>query len=92
MNVLDRARVVLSSVVTWATVISAVLTAVVTQLQSTDILPSNWTGPIISVAVVVTGVLGVTIAVIKQVMPVPAEGMQVVLDDGDILPVERGWE
>lgn len=92
MNVFDRARVVLSSVVTWATVISAVLTALVTQLQSADVLPSNWTGPVISVAIVVIGVLSATIAVIKRVMPVPEEGLQVVLDDEGILPVERGWE
>lgn len=87
-----KVRVILTSVVTYATIASAVIAGLVAELRAEDMLPDNWTGPIISIAAPVAGVLAVTAGTIKRVMPVPKDGVQVVMEDGSVQDVHRGWD
>jgi hypothetical protein len=68
-----KTRTVLTSVVTWGTLASTALTGVVAELRVTDTLPDNWTGPVIAIAAPLAGVLAVSVAVIRRVMPVSKE-------------------
>lgn len=88
----EKTKTLMTSIVTWATFAASVVTGIVAELRVSDSLPDNWTGPVIAVLVPLSGVLIAATAVIKRVMAVPAEGMQVVAEDGEALDVHRGWD
>lgn len=97
----DKVKTTLNSIVTWAVAASLAITVVMSEVQSAGWLPDNWVGPIVQWGAIAVGVLGSVVTVIKRVMPVPEEGLQVLTSDGeqyvdlgddDTLDVVRGWD
>lgn len=88
----DKLSTFAHSAVTWAVGISTVITLVMAEIQNADWFPSDWAGAVVKYGTIALGVIASAVRVLKQVTPVPEEGMQVLLDDGDTLDVHRGWD
>jgi len=86
-----KASVFAKSIVTWATVSAVVITAALAAVQSGDVLPDNWVEPTVTYGGSALAFLGAITTVIKRVMPVPVDGVQVLTTDAQTVDVHRGW-
>ena len=92
MTFTDKIKVFAQSAVTWAAIVSVAITAILTEVQGADWFPEDAAGEVVKWGAIALGVIGAAVRVLKQVTPVPAEGMQVVAEDGETVDVNRGWE
>jgi hypothetical protein len=69
----NKIRTVATSIVTWATLVSGLLTGLVAELRASDQLPDNWTGPAIAIVAPLAAIFAISASVVRRVMPVPEE-------------------
>lgn len=92
MTFLDKIKTFSSSIVAWAAILSVVITTIMTEVQGADWFPEDAAGQVVKWGAIALGVIATAVKVLTQVTPVPAEGMEVVAEDGDTISVNRGWE